>query len=433
MKRRSVSVVGAQWGDEGKGKIVDLLAFLARQESQYSGTGPKPILVKRFQGGGNAGHTLVVDGETHKLHLTPSGILHREAYNLVGQQVFFNPRIGMAEFQGLIGRGVEISAENLGIAANTHMTLDYHVQADQAAYELERHTTTGNGIKQTAADKQNRVGVRFVEFLDPQWFKEALMERNSQWVYAKHGSLDAFVDSYSSEREFLQQFLTQEHVADRIHGTCYVIWEGAQGVMLDVDLGQYPSTTSSNPGFIPGKVDLRLGVLKLYTSSAGTGKRPFVPQIGGDLEEELREAWGEFGTTTGKPRDVGWFDAVAARYAVEAANIDYVVGTCGDKLEYLSALGVKPRIVVGYQVERKIHLEWDSSFHKRGYLHQATPVFEEFEPWNKFTEEDGQTLTPNAQTYVNRIEQLTGRKFVILGTGPAQHEMIVRENPFDLI
>jgi len=433
MRRKSIAIIGAQWGDEGKGKAVDLLTKLAQtrvdSKSDSDGTSGKPILVRRYQGSNNAGHTLVADGVKYALHLTPSGVLIPEAYNLIGQQVFVNPRAAMEEFKGLMEMGVAVSSNNLGIAANAHVTLDYHVDEDSKYFENENRTSTGKGVAQTARDKQARVGIRLVEFLDKDTFKEAL-EKKFHGNYLMKWSLDPIVESYKEEREFLAKFLVQEHEINKLHGSQFEIWEGAQGIMLDVDAGEYPWTTSSNPSFIPGKTDLRLGIFKLYTSSAGTGGRPFVGQMDGELESRVREPWYEFGTTTALPRDVGWFDAAAARYAIESAGIDYMAGTCGDKMELLAGIGEKVKLLVGYKKGSRIFNEWDASFHKRGFLRDAEPVFEEFEPWEKFSK-DGE-LTSNAQRYADRIEELTGKEFIMYGTGPGRDEIILKENLWDL-
>ena len=443
LTRKSIAIVGAQWGDEGKGKVVDLLSDRAqtrvrndrdnsinciiKQVAQYG----KPLLVRRYQGSDNAGHTLVVNKVKYALHLVPSGILIPEAYNLVGQQVFVNPRAAMKEFKGLMQMGVSVSSDNIGIAANAHVTLDYHLEADGKNFKDKRRTSTGKGVGPTATDKQARVGMRFVEFLDPVIAKEALQKRYPEGMPEEYGSIDTFLDSYAQEREFLLPFMVQEHQINKLHGNRFEIWEGAQGVMLDVDVGEYPWVTSSNPSFIPGRADLKLGVFKLYTSSAGTGGRPFVGQMNQELEAKVRMPWHEIGTTTGLPRDVGYFDIVAANYAIAAAGVDYMAGTCGDKMELLAQMGEKARLVVGYKKGSQTFTEWDALSHKRGFLNDAEPVFEEFEPWKKFSE-DGE-LTSNAQRYVDRIQELTGKSFVMYGTGQNREEIIVKDDPWDLI
>lgn len=442
MTRKSIVIVGAQWGDEGKGKVVDLLSDLARTRVHdgrddsikcilnYNVKYAKPIIVKRYQGSDNAGHTLVVNGVRYALHLLPSGILIPEAYNLIGQQVFVNPRAAMKEFKALMQMRIPVSSGNVGIAANAHVTLDYHIEADGKNFKNKKRTSTGKGVGPTATDKQARVGMRFVEFLDPTAAEAALQKRFPKGMPKKNSSIDKFLASYAEEREFLSQFLVQEHEINKLHGSRFEIWEGAQGVMLDVDVGEYPWITSSNPAFIPGRTDLKLGVFKLYTSSAGTGGRPFLSQMDEELEAKVRIPWHEFGTTTGFPRDVGYFDVVAAKYSIEAAGIDYLAGTCGDKMELLAQMGEKAKLVVGYKKGSKVFNAWDAQFHKRGFLDDAEPVFEEFEPWKEFSK-DGE-LSSNAQKYVDRIQELTGKKFVMYGTGQDRTEIIVKDNPWNL-
>ncbi len=418
---KGIAVTGLQNGDEGKGKAVHYLGTLA----------PQPLVVERFQGGGNAGHTMVIDGESYKLHHLPSGIIIAHAFSLLGEGMFINPRKVTREIRTLQEKGVPISQKNLGIAATAHLTLDYHVAADQESFQREQHTSTGNGIKQTAVDKYGRVGIRFIEFLDQQLMEECLKRRFPQGMPESYGNFEKFAASYDAEREFLQPFLVQQHEARRKHD--YWLGEGAQGFLLDVDAGQYPGITSSHPAQVPQVADTILGVVKLYTSSVGTGDRPFVSRMTTELESRLREPWKEFGTTTGKKRELGWFDAVAVKYAVESTGTDYLVGTCGDRLQELATENEPVRIVTGYKIGTKTYPEWDLSFHRRDVLRHAEPVCEEFKPWLHFTEADGRTLNSNAQRYIDRIQKLTGKEFIMLGTGEEHREMIMSRNPWEII
>lgn len=431
---KKVALVGVVTGDEGKGKVITSLVLLARRHFQEESiiAGRKPIMVERWQGGGNAGHTIVVDGIEYKLNLVPSGIVFAETYNLMGKKTFVDPRRAVREIKGLIKNKIPISKENFGIAANAHITLDYHVNDDQDAFKAQRHTSTGSGIKQTAVDKQGRVGVRFIEFLEPKTMEEILREKRFPHQFPTClGSIEKLVESYAQEREFLKEFVVQEQLARRTHGTHFWLGEGAQGALLDVDAGLYPGITSSNPLDVPNRPDIIIGVLKLYNSSVGAD-RPFVPQIEPKLESQLREAWGEYGTKTGLPRDLGWTNIVDLRYTTEVGNVDYLAATCGDRLEVLAKLGEKVKLVVGYKINGNRYDGWDVSFHRRDVLYNAKPIFEEFEPWDKFTEADGQTLTPNAQKYVDRIQELVGKEIIILGTGPAEKDIIIRKDPFNL-
>ena len=431
--KKGISIIGLQNGDEGKGKIVHYLASATAQKAIMEGRVHQPILVERYQGGPNAGHTIVEGKETYKLHQIPSGITTPKVFNLLGEGMFLNPRKLQQEIQELQQRGISISSSNLGISATAQVTLDYHVQEDQSEFQKVEHTSTGNGIKQTAIDKAGRVGIRFVEFLDPELMMQCLQRRFPEGMpTGLGGDYEQFVQSYASERAFLSPFLTQQHMARKTHGTQLWIGEGAQGFLLDMDSGQYPGVTSSNPGAVPWCADTILGVVKLYSSSVGTGDRPFVPRMTEGLETKLRIKWNEFGATTGKKREIGWFDAVAVKYALESTGADYMIGTCGDRLEELAKLNREIRIVTGYKIGRRVFREWDESFHRRDTFYDAEPIFEELEPWDKFTESDGTTLTVNAQRYVERIQKLTGREFVILGTGPGKDQVITYKKVLEL-
>ena len=428
---KKIGIVGIGVGDEGKAKVLAYFVSSALENLQpVQEKKGEPIMVERYQGGGNAGHTVVIDGAEYKLKTVPSGILFPQTYNLMGQKTFVDPRLIMGEIKELREKGVYVSpGGNLGIAANAHITLDYHLFDDQIVFKSEKRTSTGSGIKQTAVDKQGRVGLRFIEFLDQKLMKEVLQERFPQGLPEQLGSFDAFVAGYDQEREFLQKFAVQEHVARKYHGLQFWMGEGAQGALLDVDCGLYPGVTSSNPLDVPNRPDTVIGVLKLYTSSVGAG-RPFVAQMEPALEKYVRDEWREYGTKTGKPRDVGWADIVALRYAAEVGNIDSLAGTCGDRLEILAKINQKVKLVVAYDIDGKRYDEWDIYFHKRDTLYNARPIFEEFEPWEKFVDSAGEKLTQNAQRYVDRIQELVGKEFVMVGTGPGHRDMLVYKNPF---
>ncbi len=430
--RKKVAAIGGQVGDEGKGSIVDYLVTEAADRISYNiPIGRKPTLVHRFQGGTNAGHTVIVGDQEYKLHLVPSGIITKTAYNLMGKGMFIDTRKGKKEIEGLQKAGVEITKFNLGIAANAHVTLDYHVQDDQAAFNQKFHSTTGSGIKQTAVDKYGRVGIRFVEFLDAKLMEEILREKRfPEGLPEGYGSFEEFVASYDEEREFLKEFLVLEQDAIASHGEDFWIFEGAQGFFLGTEDGLYPGVSSSNPTQVPYRPDLILSVMKLYNSSVGWRDRSFVSHIKEEeIEDQLVELWGEKGTTTGKKRSLGWFDAVAAKYSADVSQTDYLVGTCGDRLADLKKLGEKPKIVVGYKIKDKVYNEWNALFERRDTLRDAEPVLKEFEAWEQFTEE-GQ-LTANAQRYVDFIQEFVGKEFALMSTGPKRTDMLVYKHPLD--
>ncbi|MEK6950426.1 MAG: adenylosuccinate synthetase [Nanoarchaeota archaeon] len=431
---KEIAFIGLQWGDEGKGKVLHYAVSEAVQRSSFDNQflGISPVAVERYQGGGNAGHTIYYKDVKQVLHYIPSGIFFPEVYNLCSAGMYLEPRKLMKEIQGLQQQGVSINSQNLGIAANAHITLDHHLLDDEKDLMKPVHTSTGNGIKPTAVDKYGRVGLRLIEFLERKVMADGLKRMFPEGVPARYESPEQYAHSYEQEREFLAQFLVQDHRARQQQGQQYWLLEGAQGVMLDVDVGNYPGVTSSHVIHFPVRPDSVIGVVKLYCSSVGLGDRPFVSQLPAELEDKVRREWGEFGATTGRPRAVGWFDAVAARYAAEVAGVEGLVGTCGDRLETLARLEVKPEIVVAYEIEGRKYESWEVLFHRRDVLYKARPITEKFEPWKKFTEPGGKVLTPAAQRYVSRIEQLVGKRFCLLGTGAKEQEMIVYHDIFEL-
>ncbi len=431
MIKKRLAVVGLQTGDEGKGVRVVYYATRAVQKAQWRDGEPPAVWVERWQGGANAGHSARRGGVMYRLHQVPSGILIPGTYNLMGEGVYFNPREGMREIQEL-QRTLNVNPSNFGIASNAHVTLDYHVEEDRGDREKKNHTSTGRGIKPTAVDKAGRIGLRFEEFLDRDTFIQVLTERRFPKTFPTSlGSIERFVDSYQEQMEFLREFSVLQTSALKGNGNFkYGIGEGAQGFRLDQDRGLFPGTTSSNPAIVPFRTDLVLGIVKMYESSVGHD-RPFVGQMKPELEGGVRDLWGERGTTTGLPRDLGWFDVVAVKHAIESCEVDYLVSTCGDRLEVMKDRGEIIKLVVAYDLDGKEHREWDKSFHNRTTLYRARPVFEEFEPWEKFVQDNGK-LDPRAQAYIDRIQQLTGREFILHGTGQGVEDVIELKDAFEL-
>lgn len=424
--RKRIAVIGAQAGDEGKGVRVTHYVKKAVEKS-ISSNENKKVLTVRWQGGANAGHTVQLNGQTYKLHQLPSGILFPGTYNLIGEGVYLNPRSLVEEITKIREMGVEISPRNLGIASNAHVTLDYHIARDAIDRNKKNHTSTGRGIRPTAMDKAGRIGIRFQEFLSAPAFESILNEKVlphgiTPEFLKEAGGVKSFIESYDEIRKFLAPFSVLQSRILKEYKNSHVIGEGAQGFKLDVDRGLYPGVTSSNPSMVPFRADVILGAVKLYESSIGHD-RPFVNRIGGEMENLLRDMWGERGTTTGLPRDLGWLDIVSLKNAIDSAEVDYLVGTCGDRLEAIHKLGQKVKLVVAYKSEGKTYTEWDPSFHNRKVLYEAEPVFEEFDSWEKFIDNSGE-LNPNARKYIERIEELTGRQFVLQGTGPGVNDVI---------
>lgn len=430
--------VGLQTGDEGKGKVVAHVAEMAAMDFLHKDKiqGQMPVLVVRYQGGANAGHTVVVDGEKYKLHQVPSGIVIPSTFNLMDEGVYFEPRGAMKEILELQSREIFISESNFGIASNAHVTFDFHKQMDarESKPTAERkHTSTGRGIWPTAADKYAREGMRFAEFLDRNACLEILAERfaKDRVNAPRPDDLDLFVKGYDAEREFLSQFLVLRTKVLQQHGTHYLIAEGANGFRIDIDKGFYPGVTSSNAVRIPSefRLDIIYGVVKLYESSVG-GERPFIGKMHDTLEAELRERFGERGTTTNLPRDLGWFDAVAVRHAVKDTGTDFLISSCGDRLECLGDKKEEIKLVTGYEIDGKVYTEWDASFHKRKTLYGARPVFEKFEPWSRFVDDSGR-LTEKARRYVDRIQEFVGAEFIMHGYGEDIKDVVELRNPLN--
>src|SRR6204780_1581101 len=332
-----IVIVGAQWGDEGKGKVTDLLAEQADA-------------VVRFQGGNNAGHTIVRDGQTWKLHLMPSGILHPNKLCVIGNGVVIDPKVLGDELDELRRRGVDTSA--LKISANAHLIMPYHMMLDdagEAKLGKLQIGTTRRGIGPCYADKAARLGIRMQDLLDEKILKQKIVaalepKRLSLRPYAKDPRLDlqSMTEEYLTYGHRLERYIadTSRLVLERLDDGQMVVFEGAQGALLDIDHGTYPFVTSSNPvagaacigaGVGPKDIDEVWGVAKAYSTRVGAG--PFPTELDGDLADELRESGGEYGTTTGRPRRVGWIDLVALRYA---ARLNSLTALAITKLDVLS-------------------------------------------------------------------------------------------------
>ncbi|HWC82798.1 MAG TPA: adenylosuccinate synthase [Pseudonocardiaceae bacterium] len=425
----AIVVIGAQWGDEGKGKATDLL-------------GERVGWVVRYQGGNNAGHTVVLpDGQDFALHLIPSGILNPEVTNVIGNGVVVDPGVLLDELAGLEERGVDTS--RLMISADSHLIMPYHVAIDKVT---ERYLgkakigTTGRGIGPCYQDKVARVGVRFQDVLDEKILRqkvEAALDFKNQVlvkVYNRRaldpdevvdavlGQVEKLADRIADTRLLLNQALERGET---------VLLEGSQGTMLDVDHGTYPFVTSSNPtsggacagsGIGPGRINAVMGILKAYTTRVGSG--PFPTELQDDMGERLRKTGGEFGVTTGRSRRTGWFDAVIARYAARVNGItDYFL----TKLDVLSGLERVP-ICVGYEVDG---FRADDMPMTQTDVHHAVPVYEELPGWFEDISHcrTFEELPANAQSYVLRLEELSGARMSVIGVGPGREQTIVRHDP----
>ena len=420
-------IIGAQWGDEGKGKIVDMLSA----QSQ---------VIVRFQGGNNAGHTIKVKGEETILHLIPSGILHDGKICLIGNGVVLDPAVFLSEVDHLAARGIDVAPARLGISKKTHLIMPYHKSLDKAR-EAKRagHKigTTGRGIGPCYEDKAARVGLRAGDLADPGLVREkvrhALLEKNVllRDLY-KFEPLDenAVCDELLGVAPRLLPYLTD--VDARIHETMLagqnVLFEGAQGIHLDIDHGTYPFVTSSNTvagnaaagsGVAPGTLNRIVGIVKAYTTRVGSG--PFPTELLDDTGSYLRTKGHEFGATTGRPRRCGWLDAVVLRETVRLNGLTDIALTKLDVLQNLPAL----QICVAYELDGK-RLEYLPQ--EEGALGRVTPVYEELPGFEDDISECTafEELPGTVQGYIRRIEELSGVKVSMISVGADRRQTIVR-------
>jgi len=419
----AIVIVGAQWGDEGKGKATDLL-------------GDRVDYVVRYQGGNNAGHTVVIGNERSALHLLPSGALSEHATSVIGNGVVVNPEVLLGEIDGLMQRGVW--HDRLLISADAHLIMPHHVALDKVTERYlgnARIGTTGRGIGPAYADKAARVGIRLQDLFDPGIFQQklelVLREKNQVLtkVYNRRG-IDAgtVTEQYLGYAERLGRYMADTGLVlnNALHEGRVVLLEGAQATLLDVDHGTYPFVTSSSPtaggacagsGIGPTRITKVMGILKAYTTRVGSG--PFPTELTDAQGEWLRKAGGEYGTTTGRPRRTGWLDTVIARYATRVNGLtDYFI----TKLDVLSGLEKVP-VCVAYDVHGK---RYDEIPMTQTDFHHARPVYEYLDGW---WEDIGEArefadLPKNAQAYVRAAEDLIGAPVNAIGVGPRRDQTV---------
>lgn len=421
----TVVLVGAQWGDEGKGKITDFLA-------------EKADIVVRYQGGNNAGHTVVVDDREFRLHLVPSGILYPGKLCLLGNGMVIDPEVLIGELESLSQRGVDTSG--LWISQRAHVIFPYHRRLDQLDEERKGNDkigTTCRGIGPAYIDKSARIGIRMIDLIDRDELA-ARLERNLKEKNIIFSSIFKNDDSfnydeifavYSSYGETLKKYVTDTSliINEAITKGRNVLFEGAQGTLLDLDHGTYPYVTSSHPtasaaclgaGIGPSKIDLVVGVSKAYSTRVGEG--PYPSEVAGDLGECIRSQGCEYGTTTGRPRRCGWFDGVVARYAVRVNGMDYLAIT---KLDVLSGLE-KIMICTGYFYRGRVISEFPASLK---VLSGCEPVYEELPGWPEdiSTARRFQDLPVNARRFIERISEIAGAPVAIISVGSKRSQTIV--------
>lgn len=422
-------VLGTQWGDEGKGKIVDYLA-------------QKADVVIRSQGGNNAGHTVVADGQSFALRLLPSGILFSEKTCIIGNGVVVNPEVLLEEIDGMVKKGVTIS--KLEVSTRAHVIMPYHIRIDEEDEKLrgdDKIGTTKNGIGPCYADKINRVGIRIGDLMDRDVFYQKLktnLELKNR-LFATYYNCEGF----DFEEIFTKYTMLAERIRPYVKDTEYsanqyikegkkVLFEGAQATMLDLDHGTYPFVTSSNPtaggacvgsGVGPRMMSNIIGVVKAYTTRVGAG--PFPAEQSNKIGEYLRETGHEFGTVTGRSRRCGWFDSVVVRYAAMLNSLDYLAITRLDILDGLDTIN----ICKGYMYKGIELKEYPESLN---ILQDVEPVYEELPGWK--TDISGcksyDELPENARYYVERISQLVGVPLGIVSVGPDRSQTIVLHDVF---
>jgi adenylosuccinate synthase len=424
----NIVIVGAQWGDEGKGKIVDLL-------TQYAD------IVVRFQGGNNAGHTIVLKGEKFVFHLIPSGILYGNKKCIIGNGVVLDPAVLIEEIAEVKKKGYLKDDSQLMISEETHLILPYHRKIDVARERVFKIGTTGRGIGPAYEDKVARCGIRVVDLLDEKIFREKLeqnlIQKNIYLVQILKETRFEFseiFDEYLHFKRQLEKYVkdTSRVLYEEMQRGRNILFEGAQGALLDLDHGTYPYVTASNTvagnacagsGIGPTMINSVIGVAKAYTTRVGEG--PFPTELKDQLGERIREKGREYGATTGRPRRCGWFDAVVVNHSIRINGIQKMTIT---KLDVLDDFD-KIQVCVGYRVNGKVFHHVPSNLEM---LKQSEPVYEELAGWK--TEIKGARkfldLPSNAQRYLRRIEELIHTKIAMVSVGSERNETIEGDNPF---
>jgi len=422
----TVVIIGAQWGDEGKGKIVDFLT----EKSDY---------VVRFQGGCNAGHTVVVGEEKYILHLIPSGILHKNKKCIIGNGVVLDPAGLLKEIETLVNKGVEID-NNLYIAKHCHLIMPYHIAIEEQSEKKKKIGTTKKGIGPCYTDKIARNGVRMVDLLYPEVLRRKIQANleiinfllknlynaeplDEQKIFNQYMDFAGKLKKYIADADIL--------INEAIDSGKNVLFEGAQGTLLDIDHGTYPYVTSSNTvaggactgaGVSPRKINSIIGIVKAYTTRVGEG--PFPTEIKDSLGEQIRQRGGEYGATTGRPRRCGWLDLVGLRHSI---RVNGFTGIAITKLDILDGID-RLKVCVGYKYGNSVLEEFPKELE---ILENCTPLYEELPGWKESTKgiKDYENLPENAKKYLQFIEDSLKVKIQIISTGQKRDEIIVKESP----
>lgn len=418
-------VIGTQWGDEGKGKIIDVYAT-------------QSDVVVRAQGGNNAGHTIKADGVTYKLRLIPSGILNKNTLCIIGNGVVIDPKVLLGEIEGFVSKG--ISVDNLKIDKRAHIIMPYHIALDELSENMRGDAkigTTKSGIGPCYMDKAERSGIRMCDLIDEEIFKKKLNNvlplKNAIMTKVYGGcemSADEIFEEYSSYAKKLSKFVcdTTVLVYDAIKQNKKVLFEGAQATLLDLDMGTYPFVTSSHPvaggfcigaGIGPTMIDSCIGVCKSYTTRVGKG--PFPTELFDKTGDTIREKGFEFGTVTGRPRRCGWFDAVIMKFSVRVNSLTEIAL---NKLDTLSGIG-DLKVCVAYKKNGEIINDFPASIEE---LEGCEPIYETMPGFDGDISDikEFDKLPENAKKYILRIEELLDTKVSIIGVGPGRDQCIFR-------
>ncbi|MFA6548797.1 MAG: adenylosuccinate synthase [Candidatus Margulisiibacteriota bacterium] len=418
-------IVGTQWGDEGKGKITDLLSR-------------DMDMVVRYQGGNNAGHTVVIKDETFKLHLIPSGIFYNNVLCVIGNGVVVDPAVLLQEIGTLQARGFAV--DNLKVSSQAHVIFPYHRYLDQAQekkLEAGRIGTTSRGIGPCYVDKYNRRGIRISDLFNEKVFREKLEWNMAEksfllqkfYDFPKKLDVQATLEEYLGYAHAIRKYVVEESsalVSDAVSKKKNILLEGAQGTMLDVDHGTYPYVTSSNPiaggacvgaGVGPKVIDEVLGVVKAYVTRVGSG--PFPTEIPGEVGDKLREKGGEYGATTGRPRRCGWFDGVVMRHA---ARVNGLTGLAITKLDVLDGQETL-QVCTAYACRGKKIEDFPTDIYK---LEECKPIYEEMPGWKEDTSKikDYNDLPANAKKYLDKLSELAGCRISLVSVGAERGQII---------
>ncbi|MDO4903108.1 MAG: adenylosuccinate synthase [Limosilactobacillus sp.] len=427
----SVVIVGSQWGDEGKGKMTDYLS----QEAD---------VVVRSQGGNNAGHTIAFDGKKFALRLVPSGIFEKNKLAVIGNGVVINPPALLKELHYLQDNGIDISG--LRISSRSHITFPYHILLDKCQEEAKgdhKVGTTKNGIGPTYMDKVSRIGIRMCDLLEKDTFesklRQNLAEKNELFTKLYHVDPVNFDDIFESYYEYgqeLKQYVcdTSQIVNDALDANKRVLFEGAQGVMLDVDQGTYPFVTASNPiaggvctgvGVGPNNINTVVGICKAYSTRVGAG--PFPSELHDEIGDQIRETGHEYGTVTGRPRRVGWFDSVAMRHARRVSGVSCLSLNLLDVLTGLKTV----KICKSYKLDGKEIDYYPASLKE---LDRCEPVYEELPGWDEDITgvKKFEDLPVNAQNYLNRVSELSKTPLATISVGADRIQTIIVKDPWDI-